>query len=272
MNIQTDTSTVTGRDGSDGTVGKALGVLDRVAAFGRPVRFTELLEVSPFPKATLYRLLQTLTKQGMLGFDPERGTYVPGLRLVRMAHAAWAQSSLAPIARSHLDRLSRAVGETVHLAQLDGGHVLYVDKRNAVRPVPMYSEAGKIGPAYCTGVGKAMLAFLPEAEREAALVQQSWHRFTPNTLTDADAMRAELDVIRTEGNAFDREEHEPGIHCIAMPVLSQGGRVLGAVSVTSSTDRGTLENLKRHLPHLRQAVDRIAGEVRDWRFPDQTEG
>ena len=85
-------------------------------------------------------------------------------------------------------------------------------------------------------------------------------------------MRAELDVIRTEGNAFDREEHEPGIHCIAMPVLSQGGRVLGAVSVTSSTDRGTLEDLKRHLPHLRQAVDRIAGEVRDWRFPDQTEG
>jgi DNA-binding IclR family transcriptional regulator len=67
----------------------------------------------------------------MLSFDPERQTYAPGLRLVRLAHAAWQASSLAPIARPYLDELSRATGETVHLAQLDGGQVLYVDKRNA---------------------------------------------------------------------------------------------------------------------------------------------
>ncbi len=256
---------------SDGTVGKALDVLDQVASHGRPVRFSELLESSPFPKATLYRLLQTLTSQGMLALDPDRGTYAPGMRLVRMAHAAWAQSSLAPIARDHLDALSRAVGETVHLAQLDGGHVLYVDKRNATRPVPMYSEAGKVGPAYCTGVGKAMLAFLPEPQLAAALTQQSWHRFTDTTLTDAAAMRAELSEIREMGHAFDREEHEPGIHCIAMPILSPGGRVQGAVSVTSATDCGDPAALERHLPALRQAVERIAGDLRDWRFPDQTE-
>ena len=267
MNIQTDSA----RDGGDGTVGKALDVLDRVAAFGRPVRFSELLEKAPFPKATLYRLVQTLTKQGMLRFEAERGTYAPGMRLVRMAHAAWAQSSLAPLARTHLDALSRAVGETVHLAQLDGGHVLYVDKRNAARPVPMFSEAGKVGPAYCTGVGKAMLAFLPPAELDAMLARQSWHRFTPATLTDEGAMRAELAAVREAGHAFDREEHEPGIHCIAMPILTASGRMLGAVSVTSSTDRGPLDGLKRHLPQLGQAVERIAGDMRDWRFPDQRE-
>jgi DNA-binding IclR family transcriptional regulator len=144
--------------------GKALTVLDAVAEHGRPVRFTELLEDSPFPKATLYRFVQTLTAQGMLSYDPERQTYAPGLRLVRLAHAAWQASSLAPIARPYLDDLSRATGETVHLAQLDGGQVLYVDKRNATDPVEMYSQAGKVGPAYCTGVGKAMLAYLPEAE------------------------------------------------------------------------------------------------------------
>ena len=147
----------------DGTVGKALDVLDRVAAFGRPVRFGELLESAPYPKASLYRFLQTLTNQGMLGYDPERQTYAPGIRLVRLAHAAWAQSSLAPIARDHLDRLSAELGETVHLAQLDHAQVLYVDKRNAARPIEMFSGAGKIGPAYCTGVGKTMLAHLPEA-------------------------------------------------------------------------------------------------------------
>jgi hypothetical protein len=116
---------------------------------------------TPRPRSTVW--CRPLT-QGMLSFDPERQTYTPGLRLVRLAHAAWQASSLAPIARPHLDDLSRTTGETVHLAQLDGGQVLYVDKRNAADPVEMYSQAGKVGPAYCTGVGKAMLAHLPEAE------------------------------------------------------------------------------------------------------------
>jgi len=129
-----------------GTVGKAMAVLDQVAAIGRPVRFGTLLEQSVFPKATLYRLLQTLTRQSLLSFDPERQTYALGLRLVRLAHAAWHQSSLAPIARPWLDRLSAELGETVHLAQLDAGQVLYVDKRNAARPVEMFSDAGKVGP------------------------------------------------------------------------------------------------------------------------------
>lgn len=263
MNVQ--------RERSDGTVGKALDVLDQVAAFGRPVRFTELLEASPFPKATLYRLLQTLTNQGMLAVDPDRGTYVPGMRLVRMAHAAWAQSSLAPIARDHLDWLSRQAGETVHLAQLDGGHVLYVDKRNTAAPLPMYSDAGKIGPAYCTGVGKAMMAWLSQDDLDRVLSQQSWHRFTNTTVTSPEAMRAELKTIRAAGHAFDREEHEPGIHCIAMPVLSAAGRVQGAVSITASTQHGPLADMERHLPDLREAVSRIAGDLRDWRFPDKTE-
>ncbi len=255
----------------DGTVGKALDVLDRVAAFGRPVRFSELLETAPFPKATLYRLVQTLTSQGMLRFDPDRGTYVPGLRLLRMAHAAWASSSLAPIARPHLDVLARAVGETVHLAQLDGGQVLYVDKRNAARPVRMYSEAGKVGPAYCTGVGKAMLAWLPEATLETVLAQQSWHRFTDATIASPEAMRAELDAIREAGFAEDREEHEPGIRCLAVPILSETGALLGAVSVTSQAGRDARDDMHRHLPHLRRAANDIAGDVRDWRFPDQRE-
>jgi len=170
---------------ADGTVGKALDVMDLVAARGRPVRFAELLAESDHPKATLYRLLQTLTNQGMLTYDEARQTYAPGLRLVRLAHAAWQQSSLAPIARPFLDALSEQVGETIHLAQMDQGQVLYVDKRNARKPIDMFSEAGKIGPGYCTGVGKAMMAFLPEDDRAKAINMQAFFAHTPRTLTDA---------------------------------------------------------------------------------------
>ncbi|MEM9972581.1 MAG: IclR family transcriptional regulator [Pseudomonadota bacterium] len=254
---------------ADGTVGKALDVLDQVAAFGRPVRFSELLCQSRFPKATLYRFLQTLTNQGMLAYDPDRQTYAPGIRLVRLAHAAWQQSSLAPVARPHIDALSARVGETVHLAQLDHGQVLYVDKRNAAEPLEMFSDAGRIGPAYCTGVGKAMLAFLEPTSLTDALEMQSFHAFTARTHRDAPSLKADLAKIRERGFAFDDEEHEPGIICVAVPVLARSGRVMGALSVTTSTERETLAGLAGLAPELQMAARAIAEEVGSWRFPEE---
>ncbi len=252
----------------DGTVGKALDVLDLVAGFGRPVRFSDLLAVSPLPKATLYRMIQTLANQRMLAHDAETGTYAPGLRLVQLAHAAWRQSSLAPLARPLIDALSADVGETIHLAQLDKGQVLYVDKRNARTPIQMFSDAGKIGPGYCTGVGKAMLAFLPEDELDAALKQQAFHAYTPTTLASPETLRADLARIRDEGIAFDREEHEPGIICIAAPILTNQNRPLGALSITASTQRMSLAALADLKPALTGTAKRISGAVADWRFPD----
>jgi DNA-binding IclR family transcriptional regulator len=256
----------------DGTVGKALDVLDMVAMAGRPVRFTELLADAPYPKATLYRFLQTLTNQGMLSYDPDRQAYALGVRLVRLAHAAWAQSSLAPIARPWIDALSAEVGETIHLAQLDQAQVLYVDKRNAARPVEMFSQAGKVGPAYCTGVGKAMLAHLDPEALDAALQRQSFHRFTEHTLATRESLLDELQAIRLRGYAFDREEHEPGIICIALPILTRAGRVIGALSVTSTTGRTTLAALEGLAPRIRNTAASIAAEAESWRFPEQDKG
>lgn len=251
----------------DGTVGKALEVLDQVAMFGRPVRFSELLDESPFPKATLYRFVQTLTNQRMLAFDPERGTYTPGVRLVRLAHAAWQTASLAPIARKHVDQLSADVGETVHLAQLDHAQVIYVDKRNSADPVQMFSQSGKVGPAYCTGVGKVMLAHLSEPELAGVLEQQSYHRFTQTTHTSAESLRLELADIRANGYGFDREEHEPGIICVALPILSDARQVLGALSVTSTTARTNLAGLEALVPRIKATTDAIAKEASTWHFP-----
>lgn len=259
-----------GADGNaDGTVGKALDVLDMVAAVGQPVRFTDLLAHGGYPKATLYRFLQTLTNQGMLSFDSDRGTYALGVRLVRLAHAAWAQSSLAPIARPYVDELAIQTGETIHLAQLDLGQVLYVDKRNAARPVEMFSSAGKVGPAYCTGVGKAMMAYLSDDALEQALARQSFHHFTDNTLDTPTKLKAELTAIRARGYAFDREEHEPGIICVAVPILSRSGRVLGALSVTSTKVRTTLDALEAQAGHVIETAAKIAAEAENWRFPEQ---
>lgn len=253
---------------ADGTVGKALVVLDQVASMGRPVRFAELLENSDYPKATLYRFLQTLTNQGMLSYDSHTQTYNLGVRLVRLAHAAWRQSSLGPIARPFVEELAQDMQMTVHLAQLDGGQALYVDKRNPTNPVEMYSESGKVGPGYCTGVGKAMLAFLDEKALEKALQQQSFHKFTESTLDSADALTAQLSEIRKSGISFDREEHEIGIICVAVPILSARNHILGAISVTNSTHRSSLDEMEKLAPRVQYCAQQIATATETWRFPE----
>jgi DNA-binding IclR family transcriptional regulator len=252
----------------DGTIGKAMTVLDLVATADRPMRLADLGPLCDFPKATLHRLLQALTRQGMLMQDAA-GAYSAGLRLVRLAHNAWSTSDLARIARPHLDRLSAQTGATIHLAQLDQGQVLYLDKRNAAQPVGMFSAAGKVGPAYCTGVGKAILAHLPPEVLAQTLARQSFHRFTPATLTTSEALRADLAEIAARGHAYDREEHEPGIICVAAPILVAPSHPIAALSVTATTRDASLSALKLHLPLLKETAKAIAAEAALWRFPVQ---
>jgi DNA-binding IclR family transcriptional regulator len=251
----------------DGTVGKALEVLDRVAAFGRPVRFSDVLGTSPHPKATLYRLLQTLTNQGMLSYNEKNQTYALGLRLVRLAHSAWQQGSLAPVAAPFLDALADEVGETLHLAQMENGQVLFVDKRRTSFRYDTLAQTGRVAPAHCTGVGKAILAFLPDDKLERALLQQTFLAYTPATHAGSESLLRELDEIRRTGLAFDREEHEQGVISIAAPIRLDAARVIGAVSIATSTSRHSVQSLKAFAPTLQHTVDQIGKAAVAWQFP-----
>ena len=122
--------------------------------------------------------MQTLTKQGMRAFYPDRQAHSKGIRLVRLAHSAWRHSSLALVARSFIEALAAEVGEAVRLAQLDKVCVLFVDKCKATAHFETLAQAGKIAPGYCTGVGKAILAFMPRVEQNHALEQQSYVAYT----------------------------------------------------------------------------------------------
>ena len=252
---------------ADGTVGKALEVLDAVAGFERPVKFTELLENSDYPKATLYRLLQTLVNQNVLTHDPETGTYSLGLRLIRLAHTAWEHASLAPIARPYVERLAASVGESVHLAQLDNGQVIFVDKLKATDRFETLAQVGKVAPAYCTGVGKAMLAYLAPKRLDIVLRQQSFFPYTPATHSATDGLTTELAEIRREGIAFDREEHEQGIISIAAPIFLASGRVIGALSVATSTTRHDLAALEAFRTELVSTAGEIGDQATSWHFP-----
>lgn len=253
--------------GTDGTVGKALDILDIVVAFGRAVRFSEVLEVSPYPKATLHRILQTLTNQGMLAYDEDRHVYVPGMRLVRIARHAWNQSSLAPLALPFVETLAHDVGETVHLAQMENGRVVFIEKKSPEQGFQTMAQPGRRAPAHCTGVGKVMLAFMDDTRRAAALDRQTYESFTPSTHAGPDTLVPELDRIRADGVAFDREEHEQGIISIAAPILGGANRIIGAISVVTSTFRMSLDDLEKFRPALLRTAAQIGSEAAVWPFP-----
>jgi DNA-binding IclR family transcriptional regulator len=253
--------------GSDGTVGKALDILDTIVAFGRAVRFSEVLEASPYPKATLHRILQTLTNQGMLAYDEERHVYLPGMRLVRIARHAWNQSSLAPLARPMMETLARDVGETVHLAQMENSRVVFVEKTTPDQGFQTMARPGRRSPAHCTGVGKVMLAFMEEERRAAALERQIYERFTPATHQGPETLLADLEQIRRDGVGYDREEHEQGIISIAAPILGGSNRVIGAISVVTSTFRMSLEGLETFRPALLRTAGQIGREAAVWPYP-----
>ena len=260
-------NTVMKSENTDGTVGKALSLLDIVERFQGPVRFNDILENSPFPKPSTYRLLQTLVSQEMLSFNADSGHYTLGSRLIRLAHSSWKSASLAPLAAPYLDKLSAKTGETIHLATLDSSQVLYLDKRNANKPINMFSGAGKTGPAYCTGVGKAMLAFLDEKSQNMLLRQQSYYKYTENTYTSNSALKKELDHIHNNGVSFDNEEHEPNIICVAVPILRNGSDVIGAISITSSTLRTSLEKLSNYKNDLIETAKQIGENSSVWMLP-----
>lgn len=243
-----------------GTLGKALEVLDVIALADRPVRFTDILNRLDQPRGTLHRQLSNLVAEGLIAVD-ENHAYVPGLRLLKLAARAWSRNSLRSVAAPHLMALHEATGETVHLGVLNGLEVVYLDKVESRQTVRMHSQVGNASPLYCTGVGKAMMARLPLADARARAERFSYVQHTPTTLAAPDLLLAELDTIRSEGLAFDQEEHEPGIVCVAAAIAYPEGDGIAGISVTAPAFRMGPEQIAHYSGLVRQTAKNIEDET-----------
>jgi DNA-binding IclR family transcriptional regulator len=243
-----------------GTLGKAMDVLDAVAASPRPPRFTDLLKRVDQPRGTLHRQISNLLEEGLLSLGRDH-SYELGVRLLRLASRAWSGNQFRIIAEPHLRKLHEATGETVHLGVLAGSEVVYLDKVEGRQAVRMYSQIGNASPIYCTGVGKAALAALPEGEIERRIGALQFRRHTSNTLDGPDALRREIAEIRRAGIAFDREEHEPGIHCVAAPVHSRDRDFVAGVSVTAPSYRIPMAKLVEWAPLVQECAAAIMEDM-----------
>lgn len=247
-------------EGGTGTLGKAMAILETVALSDRPLRFTDVLAVSGQPRGTLHRQLSHLVQEGLLELRPDHA-YVPGLRLLKLASASWARNEFRAVAAPFLETLHRQTGETVHFGVLRGREIIYLDKVESRQAVRMNSQIGNASPAFCTGVGKAALSTLDGEALENILADMEFRRFTPHTITDRPSFIAELDRIRQSGIAFDREEHEPGIRCVAAPVFDESRSLVAGVSVTGPAYRVSEAQLLEWAPLVGDAARSIMGEL-----------
>ncbi len=198
-------------------------------------------------KSTVTRLLSSLEKAGFLERESKTGEYRLTHRLFRIGSVYINQVSLHKEAMPLLSDLASSCRETVHLAILNEFEVFYLDKIESSMSIGMMSRAGNRSPAYCTGVGKAMLAHLDDEQIEAFLRSVELRRYTANTITDPSDLKLHLQKIREQEYAIDDSEHEDDVKCVAAPIRDRTGGVVAAISVSGPVFRMTSERIEGEL-------------------------
>jgi IclR family acetate operon transcriptional repressor len=245
-------------DGAGGSrsVSRALKLLETVALQSQtPLRLADIVSISGLPKTTSHRLLGVLCSHGLLNMDDD-GRYRPGALLLAMGTNFLRQTDLRDVALPSMQRLTELTQETSHLGILQFPWVVYVEKVESPHAVRMHSQVGAMNPLYCTGLGKALLAFSPEP-----LINQVCKgplpRHTDKTLTTAKALRQDLERIRDRGYSIDDVENEPGIRCVGAPILNHEGHASAAISVAGPETRLTMKDT----PRIGNLVVTIASEI-----------
>lgn len=227
--IMTDRKQI--KDG-DKSFSKLFDIIELAAKSRSGLKGKEIAEAAGIPTSTTFRMLKFLVEKGYL--RSSGSYYTLGLGLARLGNLAAAQNPLLKISRPLLAELSSKTMETVHLAELKDDQVIYVDKVEGIRPVRMGSLIGSCSPLYCTGIGKAIMAFLPEKKVDELCGKIRFTPFTKHTIRTAAALKKELSAIRERGYAIDDCEHELGVYCLAAPVLDYSGAVIAGISVSGS--------------------------------------
>ncbi|MEU5784642.1 IclR family transcriptional regulator [Micromonospora lupini] len=242
------------------SIRRAIDLIRRSAE--HPLSLTEAADVLGVHKSTALRILQTLESARFVR-RTGAGTYVLGSGLIELSELALGSMDLRQPAAAHLRALQRETGHTVHLAQLTGDEIIYIDKVDspAFDAVKLPSRIGRAVSIYASAVGKTILAHLPREERDRLLSHVVFERFTDTTFTDHDALDAELAHIRERGWAVDNGEHDAYVLCVAAPIRDSRGQVIAAVSITAIEVIASLDQLKSNLPLLLETASQISYEL-----------
>lgn len=240
------------------SVERALLLLEAVSEHPNGVAITELAQEVGMVKSTVHRLLSTMSKRGYIEQDLQSGKYKLGYTVLDLGMRLLSSIDLRREAAPYLQALANHANEVVHLALLDKGEVVYIEKVESKNTIRMVSRVGKRVPVHATGLGKVILAFLPREETVQIIERYGLPRLTEFTITNRDFLLASLEETKSSGFAVDVEENELGICCVAAPILEQGGRVIAACSVSGPSIRMDIHRLRALFPLVKETGQKIS--------------
>ncbi len=237
------------------SVFRALKIMECVAENHNLISLTEISHKMGLSKSTVHGLIATMEKYGYLHQDTVTGKYSLGLKTFELGQAYASSLDLREIALPDLRKLSALYQETAHLALLSGDEVVYIDKVDGSRSIGIRSRIGGRNPAYCTGVGKVLLSGLSDNKIAEMYAGKQFQKFTPNTVSDLPALLQQVQKIRVAGYAFDMEEIEPDLQCVAAPIKDSQGKIIAAISLSGPANR------LRNLDEIKEAVMATAMQI-----------
>jgi DNA-binding IclR family transcriptional regulator len=239
---------------------KALQVLECFSVEQPELGITEISQRLGLYKSNVSNIVMTFVKAGYLEQNPENSKYRLGFKILELGNIISSNISLRKLLQPLMQEIAESANEVVYLAVHYEGEVFYLDSAYPKNKLATRSMLGVKAPLHCTGIGKAMLAFLPEEAAEAVL-NKPLKKYTENTITDREALVQELAEIRRKGYSVDRMEHEYGIKCVGIPILNKRGQVIAGMSVSGPSLRFDDEKIKQFAMLLKDAASRIADKL-----------
>jgi DNA-binding IclR family transcriptional regulator len=214
---------------------RALSILELLAKSRVGLALPELVEQSGFPRSSVHYLLVTLERRGYVQRNERTSRYLFGVNLVDLANSALSGLSLRQQVAPFLSSLVRRTGMTVHMAILKDKEAVIVAKHSPIDGTRVATWVGKRMDVHCTGLGKALIAYLDEPQLESILREHGLPRHNENTISSAKKLREELSRVVQNGFSVDDEEDELGLSCIGAPVFNASGRAIAAVSLSATS-------------------------------------
>src|SRR6202522_969782 len=239
------------------SLARGLAVIQAFSTQKRQLTISQVSNKTGFSRAAVRRCLYTLTKLGFAGSDDSRHFFLQP-RVLALGHSYISSIPLPPAAHPILERFSRMMHESCSIATLDGLDIVYVARANVTRIMAIDLGVGSRLPAFCTSMGRVLLANLPPDELESFLARIQFTRYTNRTIITADQLRPVLRTALRNGYAIVDQELELGLRSMAVPIQSPSGQVVAAVNVGAHAQRvSNQEMLNNFLPHLRAAAQEL---------------
>ncbi|WP_027966084.1 IclR family transcriptional regulator [Halomonas halocynthiae] len=240
---------------------RGLSLLERLAAHPNGLALSEIAELAELAPSTTHRLLQALHSQGFISHNAEMGVWKIDVKTFRIGNSFLEARDFVATSRPFLRKLTAITGETANLGIRDGSTAVFLAQNESRQMMRMITRLGSRAPMHASGVGKALMAWLPEDELAQVLEEQGLARITENTLHDPTELRAHLADIRQQGYACDRQEHAIGMHCVAACIHNEHGTPLAAISVSGPVARISDARLVELGELVRQTAQEITTQL-----------